>query len=274
MVPTTQSGPSAAGLNPLLDWLLYVYVCVCVYVIFLIGSHRILLNAVAKNTEDTCRSSSAIFDCSSLVHSVFHVVANHHPGVALLLVFHYLRLEYLDLLLRTIPGAGLDKPHPLHGPQTGLDPAEYGMFPIEPRRRRQRDEELRSVGIRPRVGHAEDPRARVLQRRRDLVLEFVAVDGRTSPTGARRVAALHHEVRDDAVEDGAVVVAAGGELGEVLAGLGGVGCVELDGDGALFFAGQLVATVIMRKGEHLDLLLRSEEPPLSSWSQLVCRETW
>jgi hypothetical protein len=45
---------------------------------------------------------------------------------------------------------------------------------------------------------------------------------------------LDHEVGDDAVEDCGGVVAAADEGGEVGAGFGGVGGVELEGDGALF----------------------------------------
>jgi hypothetical protein len=107
------------------------------------------------------------------------------------------------------------------------------MFPVEPRRGRERDEELRAVCVGPRVGHAEDAGTGVPQGRIDLVLELVAVDGGAAAAGARGVAALDHEVRDDAVEDCGGEVAAAGEGGEVVAGFGGVGCVELEGDCAL-----------------------------------------
>ena len=66
-----------------------------------------------------------------------------------------------------------------------------------------------------------------LQPGMDLVLELVAVDARPATSRARRVAALDHEVRDHAVEDHVVVVAALGEGREVLARLWGVLVVEL-----------------------------------------------
>lgn len=50
-----------------------------------------------------------------------------------------------------------------------------------------------------------------------LVLEGLAVDGAAASARARGVAALDHEVLDDAVEGDAVVVALGGELLEVAA---------------------------------------------------------
>jgi len=93
------------------------------------------------------------------------------------------------------------------------------MLPVQPRRRRQRDEELTPVGIRPRVRHAQDSRASVFERRVDLVLELLAVDARPTAPGPRRVARLHHEVRDYAVEEQRVVVSPLGERLEILAGL-------------------------------------------------------
>lgn len=73
----------------------------------------------------------------------------------------------------------------------------------------------------------------MLQVGADLVFEFAArEDGFAAAAGSCRVAALDHEVGDDAVEGGVVVVGAGAEGGEVLAGFGGVGCVEFEDYGA------------------------------------------
>lgn len=69
---------------------------------------------------------------------------------------------------------------------------------------------------------------------RDLVLELFAVDGAAAAAGAGGVAALDHEVGDDAVEDGVVEVAAAGERRKVFASLGGVVGVQLDGERALW----------------------------------------
>jgi hypothetical protein len=69
------------------------------------------------------------------------------------------------------------------------------------------------------VGHAQNASAGVLQVGANLVLELLAVDRGTTATSASRVTALDHEVRNDAVEDGAIVVVARGEGREVLAGL-------------------------------------------------------
>lgn len=107
------------------------------------------------------------------------------------------------------------------------------MFPVQPRRRRQRNKELTPIRIRPAVRHAQDASAGVLERGVDLVLELLAVDGAAAAAGAGGVAGLEHEVGNDAVEEERVVVAAFGEGLEVLAGFWGVFGVELDGDGAL-----------------------------------------
>ena len=96
------------------------------------------------------------------------------------------------------------------------------MLPIQPRRRRERDEKLTSVRVRPAVGHAQYPRPGVLQTRVDLVVEFVAVDGIAAAAGTGWVARLQHEVGDYAVEEDGVVVATLSEGDEVFAGLGRV----------------------------------------------------
>lgn len=93
------------------------------------------------------------------------------------------------------------------------------------------DEELRSVGVRPGVGHGQDPGGRVLQGE-VLVFKLVAVDGfspcsimvgeiaslrsrQQRQRSAREPAAGHldrthlaHELRDNAMEGGAFVAEA------------------------------------------------------------------
>ena len=95
------------------------------------------------------------------------------------------------------------------------------MFPIQPRRGCQRDEELTAVRIGPRIRHAQHARTGMFEIRVDLVGEFLAEDGAAAAAGAGGVAGLDHEVRDDAVDEDIVVVASGGEGGKVLAGLEG-----------------------------------------------------
>src|SRR4029453_1546360 len=109
---------------------------------------------------------------------------------------------------------------------TGCDPAEDGVLPVEPGRLvRRHDEELRTVRVRPGVCHREVSArdAMVVE----LVLERVA---RTARAVTARTAALDHEVRDDAVEDEAVVVAVTGELREIRNRLRSVVVEELELD--------------------------------------------
>ncbi|TFB00711.1 hypothetical protein CCMA1212_007152 [Trichoderma ghanense] len=159
--------------------------------------------------------------------------SSQSPKSNLILRLQNPRLKNLDLLKRPVLRPRRHEPHPPHDAHAALDPPKDGVLPVEPGRGRERDEELRPVGVWPRVGHAEDARAGVLERRVDLVLELVAVDGGAAAAGARRVAALDHEVGDDAVEYRGVVVAALDEGGKVLGRFGGVLCVELEGDVAL-----------------------------------------
>ena len=117
------------------------------------------------------------------------------------------------------------------------------MFPIQPRRGRQRDEKLTSIGVLPTVGHAQDPRACVFQRSVDLVFEFVPVDTRAAAPCACGVTSLDHEVGDDSVEDDAVVVVSLRQGREVLACFGCVVIVQLDCYGTLGVIVSIHATV-------------------------------
>lgn len=168
-------------------------------------------------------------------------------------LFHHPRPDDLHLVHRLILATGLHQPHTLNDPHTTLDAAKDGVFPIQPRRRSERDEELTAVGIGSAVGHAQDSRTRVFEVGMDLVFEFLAVDGAASSAGAGGITGLDHKVGDDAVEDDIVVVSALREGREILACLGGpqsvhgthgagysrssdlrrMGVVELDGEGAL-----------------------------------------
>lgn len=106
------------------------------------------------------------------------------------------------------------------------------MLSIQPGRRRQRDEELAPVRVGSGVCHAEYTGASVLQVIPNLVLELFTVDAGAAPSRTGRIAALDHEVRDDAVEDGVVVVVARCQGAEVLAGFRCVGGIKLDDYGA------------------------------------------
>ena len=144
-------------------------------------------------------------------------------------------LDDLDLLDRAIFLVCLDQPQLLHDLHPALDPSEYGMLAVQPRSRRQRDEELRAIGVRPGIGHAENACTRVLELRGDFVFKLFAVDGFTASTGACGIASLYHEVWNYAVEDQAVEVVALRERGEVFACLGRMVVVEFDDDGALLW---------------------------------------
>jgi hypothetical protein len=117
------------------------------------------------------------------------------------------RTQNLHLFHRSILLINFDQPHPLHNLHPRLDPPKNRMFTIQPRRRRQRNEKLTAVCIRPCICHTQYPSTRVSQSRMEFVFELFAVDGGTAAAGAGRVAALDHKGGDYAVEGGGVVVA-------------------------------------------------------------------
>ena len=165
---------------------------------------------------------------------------------------HHSSPKNLQLIHWLVLSAGLNQSHALDDSHATLDSAKDRVFPVQPRRRREGDEELTAIGVRSAVRHAENPSARVLEVSVDLVFKFLAVDGASSSTSAGRVTGLDHEVRDDAVEDHIVVVSSFGKGREVLACLcvkrsvcdfsqlyggcsylGRMGIVELHGERAL-----------------------------------------
>lgn len=130
-----------------------------------------------------------------------------------------LRRNYSEWIYRPIVLVSPDHSHALHHAHPMLHASEYRMLLVQPRRWRQRDEKLAAIRIRPGVGHAQDAGASVSQRRVDFVFELFAVDGGPAASCAGGIAALDHEVGNDAVEDDVVVVSAAGERCEVYAGL-------------------------------------------------------
>lgn len=107
------------------------------------------------------------------------------------------------------------------------------MLSIQPWRRRQRDKELTTIGILAGIRHAQHARTRVPEPWVNLVGKRAAPARLAAAPGAGWVTALDHKGWDDAVEDRVVVVAALHQCGEVGAGFGRVGRVELERDEAL-----------------------------------------
>lgn len=111
---------------------------------------------------------------------------------------------------------------------------KHGVLPIQMLRFFQRDEELTRIGAWAFVRHAQDAAPGMPQRRSDLILEVLPVDGDAAfgneavfcvSGGEGGVAALDHEVFDDTVE-GRVVVRAGSAQGKEVLGCVGDGFAE------------------------------------------------
>src|SRR5688500_578242 len=98
------------------------------------------------------------------------------------------------------------------------------------------DEELRTASVLPGVRHAEEAEAVAARVALRLALDGVPGAAGAGAAVALRLgvgaAALHDEVREDAVEVDAVVEALLDKRQEVLHGLGGVLLEQLDLDGA------------------------------------------
>ena len=106
----------------------------------------------------------------------------------------------------SVNGDGVD----LVSPDDGVDNvlsrgglSKDGVFAVEVWSGKVRDEKLRSVGVRSRVGHGEDAGFVVATVGFAFAFELVAGPTRA---GAGRATTLNHEVRNDAVEVESVVI--------------------------------------------------------------------
>ena len=86
-----------------------------------------------------------------------------------------------------------------------------------------RDEKLGAVGAGTGIGHRQHTRRTVAELWMELIGELVA---RTAAARSSGVAALDHEISDYAVKLDVVVVTAAGEIEEIRAGEGSLGCVK------------------------------------------------
>ena len=81
--------------------------------------------------------------------------------------------------------------------------AEKRVMLIEKIRRLLGDEKLAAIRVRPAVGHRQPARTVEIQVGIELIVEQIAG---IAHSGSRRIAALNHELRNDAMKDGAVVI--------------------------------------------------------------------
>lgn len=124
--------------------------------------------------------------------------------------------------------------HALNDAHTGINATEYGVLAIQPGRRLDRNEELRTVGIgRPGIRHGQYSRTRVFEVARNFVFELARVDGFSAPSRAGGIAALNHKVPNDAVKYGVVVVPSVGERGNIVAGPRCVLVIQFHAKGSL-----------------------------------------
>lgn len=80
------------------------------------------------------------------------------------------------------------------------DFSKYHMFAIQPGGLGQGDKELRAIGVRPSIGHADPPNAIMLQFE-VLIWECLPINAyTTSAISPGEVSSLNHEIFDDAMK--------------------------------------------------------------------------
>lgn len=116
-------------------------------------------------------------------------------------------------------GVGFHHSHSIHHSYTLAHSAKNGVLAVKPLGRCEGHKELAAVGVRPCVGHCENSGPSEFQVWMKFVFKLFAIDGCTTSTCARWITPLDHEVLDDSVELGAIVVTSTSQLSKVLAGL-------------------------------------------------------
>lgn len=81
--------------------------------------------------------------------------------------------------------------HALNDAHTAVNSSKYRVLIVQPGSGFQRDEELRSVGVGARIGHAEDSRSRVLQVASYFVFKFAPVYAFAAPSRGGGIATLN-----------------------------------------------------------------------------------
>mmetsp|Transcript_16340 Transcript_16340/g.31884 ORF Transcript_16340/g.31884 Transcript_16340/m.31884 type:complete len:211 (+) Transcript_16340:258-890(+) len=175
---------------------------------------------------------------------------NRHPSQSLPKSIEEKRHDLLSNLSRLSNNHGSRRSatlrsHPLdliHNIQTIHNLSKDDVSTIEPRAVDGANEELRSVGVGPGVGHGEDSFALVLEIK-VLVGELLPINGlSTSSIMVGEISSLAHETGDDTVERASGVsesLLASAKSAEVLCCLGSDIGTELESDTADVFSSYL-----------------------------------
>lgn len=141
----------------------------------------------------------------------------------------YICAHNLDVFEWMVIVVGGDSSHAMDHGHARLHSTKDCVLAVQPLGRAERNEELATICVRTGIGHRQHSSSCVLQVGVYLVVERLAINGRTASACSRGVAALNHEIRYDSVKLDVVVVAAAGKFGEVSARVRGVLPVQLYG---------------------------------------------
>lgn len=139
-------------------------------------------------------------------------------------------LKDLHVIHRTVLGVCFHQAHSIHHSYTLAHSAKNGMFAIQPLSGGEGHEELAAIGVWSCIGHRKNPSPSELQVWMKFVFKLFPIDRCATATCPCWVTTLDHEVLDDPVEFGAVVVAPPSQLCKVLAGLWSMLPVQLQHD--------------------------------------------
>lgn len=135
--------------------------------------------------------------------------------------------NYLDIVNWSVLAAGLHHANAVQDSDSLTHSAKNSVFPIEPLCWSQSKKKLTPISVWTCISHGQDTSASKFKLRMQFIFKMLAKYTSTPSTCSCWVSALHHEVLNDSVKFGIIIVASSRQFSEVLASIWGMIPIQL-----------------------------------------------